>query len=77
MTGTELFALSFGAERVAAFAVKCLAVGGGFLVGYVLGGFVAYALDRWVFARKTPELAKKGIRVVAGVILGRPLTPAR
>ena len=59
--------LSGASERVAAFAIKCLAVGGGFLVGYFLGGAVAWALDRWVFAKKAPGQLKKAVSIVAGV----------
>jgi len=57
------------AERLAGFAIKCLAVGGGFLAGYLLGGLVAYALDRWVFNKKDPDLVKKSVRMVSGLVL--------
>ena len=56
-------------ERVATFVVKCLAVAGGFLVGYFLGGAVAWALDRWVFAQKAPEPLKKAVSLVAAIAL--------
>lgn len=56
-------------EKLATFAVKCLAVGGGFLVGYFLGAVVAWALDRWVFANKSPAQLKKIVSVVAGIAL--------
>ncbi len=55
-------------EKLAAFVVKCLAVGGGFLVGYFLGGVIAWALDRWLFAQKAPQL-KKAVSLVAGIAL--------
>ncbi len=61
--------VSGAGEKVATFVVKCLAVAGGFLVGYFLGGFVAWALDRWVFAQKAPDVAKKAISWVAAVAL--------
>lgn len=60
---------SGAADKIATFVVKCLAVAGGFLVGYFLGGVVAWALDRWVFAHKSPEPLKKAISMVAGVAL--------
>jgi hypothetical protein len=56
-----------GAERLAEYVVKGLAVGGGFLVGYLVGGLVVYALDRWVMSQKTPDGVKRAIRIVAGV----------
>lgn len=59
--------LGLGAEGATALVVKGLAVGGGFLVGYFLGAAVAWALDRWVFARKAPPQAKKAVAFVAGV----------
>src|SRR6478672_9259004 len=57
------------AERLAGFAIKCLAVGGGFLAGYLLGGAIAYALDRWVFSKKAPDLVKRSVRMVSGLVL--------
>jgi hypothetical protein len=54
-------------EKVAALAIKCLAVGGGFLAGYALGGAAAWALDKWVFAKKSPDALKKAFRLVTGV----------
>jgi hypothetical protein len=56
-------------EKLATFVVKCLAVAGGFLVGYFVGGAVAWALDRWVFAHKAPEPLKKAVSMVAAVAL--------
>jgi hypothetical protein len=61
--------LSGASERLAAFAVKCLAVAGGFLVGYFLGGVIAWALDRWVFAHKAPDPLKKAVSIVCGIAL--------
>jgi hypothetical protein len=56
-------------ERIAGFVIKCLAVGGGFLLGYFLGGVVAWALNRWVFAQKAPDQLKKIIALLAGIAL--------
>jgi hypothetical protein len=61
MTGLE--------EKVAAFAIKCLAVGGGFLVGYGLGGAVGWVFNKWVFAEKAPDVLKQTLKVVAGIAL--------
>lgn len=56
-------------ERLATYAVKCLAVAGGFLLGYWGGKGVAWALDRWVFAQKAPDLLKRAVSIAAGVAL--------
>lgn len=61
--------VSGASERIAAFAIKCLAVGGAFLAGYVLGGVVAFAVNKWVFAEKTPDVVKKAVRFLAGLAL--------
>jgi hypothetical protein len=56
-------------EKLAAFVVKCLAVGGGLLVGYFVGAAAAWALDRWVFAHKAPAQLKKAVSLVCGLAL--------
>jgi hypothetical protein len=61
--------VSGASDRVAAFVVKCLAVAGGFLVGYFLGGVTAWALDRWVFAQKASAPVKKAVSWVFAVAL--------
>jgi hypothetical protein len=61
--------VSGASDKIAAFVVKCLAVGGGFLVGYFLGGVIAWALDRWVFAQKAPAPVKKAVSWVAAIAL--------
>jgi hypothetical protein len=60
---------SVAGERLATLAVKCLAVGGGLLVGYFLGAVIAWALDRWLFAEKAPAQLKKLVSYVAGLAL--------
>lgn len=57
------------ADTIARFGLNCLAVGGGFLVGYFIGGATTWALDRWVFAQKAPDFLKKSIRIVSGIAL--------
>jgi hypothetical protein len=61
--------VSGASDKIAAFVVKCLAVAGGFLVGYFLGGVIAWALDRWVFAQKAPAPVKKAVSWIAAVAL--------
>lgn len=56
-------------EKVAAYVIKGLAVAGAFLIGYFLGKVVAWALDRWVLANKSPDQLKKAISLLAGVAL--------
>ncbi len=63
------FAAFPGSEQIAAFAVKCLAVAGGFLAGYVIGGMGAWALDKWALAKKSPDVLKKTISFLTGVAL--------
>ena len=58
-----------GSEQIAAFAVKCLAVAGGFLAGYVIGGMGAWALDKWALAKKSPDVLKKTISFLCAVAL--------
>lgn len=65
-----LFGLvNLSAERVAQFVVNVLAVGGGFLAGFVLTGFVVWLLDRWLLAGKSPPQLKRAARVVGGLLL--------
>ncbi|MCS6865722.1 MAG: hypothetical protein RMJ56_01910 [Gemmataceae bacterium] len=54
-------------NRVVMLVFKCLAVGGGFLVGYLLGYGLAWALNRWVFAYKAPGQLKSACAILAGV----------
>jgi hypothetical protein len=65
-----LFAFESGmTERIVAIASKCLAVGGGFLLGYCLGIVVVWGLDRWLFARKTPDVVKRVCKNLLGLIV--------
>ena len=58
-----------GSEQLAAFGVKCLAVAGGFLAGYVLGGIGTWALDKWVLGKKSPDVLKKTASIFTGIAL--------
>lgn len=60
---------SDASNKLAEYVIKGLAVGGGFLVGYFLGGAVAWALDRWVFAHKAPPVLKRACALLSGVVL--------
>jgi hypothetical protein len=67
----EVFAfVGFDTDRVVRFALNLLAVGGGFLVGHVLTGVIAWALDRWITGGKTPQGVHRVARTVGGVALG-------
>ncbi len=61
--------LFFGlsAEKITMFAVKCLAVGGAFLLGYLFAGGVAALLDRGLFRRRTPPGVKKVAKLLGGL----------
>ncbi len=56
-------------DKIAALAVKCLAVAGGYLAGYILGGIIAWAADKWALRQKTPDFIKKAIQVLLGIAL--------
>lgn len=57
----------FSAEGIAAFAVKCLAVAGAFVVGYALIGLIVFALDRWLAGGKTNKGFKRVLRMLGGL----------
>jgi hypothetical protein len=61
--------LTGAGDKLAALVVKCLAVVGGYLVGYILGATIAWALDRWAFGHKTPDPLKKAVAIVCGIAL--------
>jgi len=66
----EVFAfIGFDTDRVVRFALNLLAVGGGFLVGHVLTGVIAWALDRWITGGKTPQGVHRVARMVGGAAL--------
>ena len=59
--------LGFDPDRIAAMAMNALAVGGGFLVGYLLTALAAYFLDRWLTGGKSPVGLHKTVRAIGGV----------
>lgn len=56
-----------GGNWLEEFALGCLAVAGGYLAGYVGGGFAGWALDRWAFKKPSPEPVRKLVRIVCGI----------
>src|SRR5918995_1979240 len=66
----EAFAfVGFDTDRVVRFGLNLLAVGGGFLIGHVLTGVIAWALDRWITGGKTPQGVHRVARVFGGIAL--------
>ncbi len=65
---TILFAL-FDSEKIAAFGRNCLTVVGAFIAGYIVGAIASWAADKWLFARRSPDAAKKAISVIVGFII--------
>lgn len=65
-----LFAIvGFNPERFAQLIVNVLAIGGGFLVGQILTGLVAWLLDRWLTGGRSPIGLHRTIRYIGGVTL--------
>ncbi len=65
---TTLLAFLFvNPEHVTALLMNFLAVGGGFLAGFVLMGLAAYFLDRWLTGGKSPDGLHKVLRMIGGV----------
>lgn len=58
-----------GPENVQRFATNCLAVAGAFVAGYLLGAIGGWAVDKWLFAKRSPDAAKKAISVFCGILL--------
>lgn len=60
-------ALGFHPDRIAAMVVNALAVGGGFLAGFVLTGIAAHYLDKWLARGQSPAGLHRAVRYVGGV----------
>lgn len=56
-------------KSVQQFVHNCLLVAGAFLVGYILGGVIGWALGKWAFKQKDPNTLKQVGRPVGGIIL--------
>ena len=66
----SLFAFLDDAQKsIEQFIHNCLLVAGAFLVGYVLGGVIGWALGKWVFKQKSPTTLKQVGRPIGGLIL--------
>lgn len=64
---TLLAFLTVNPERIAAFVMNVLAVGGGFLAGFALTALATYFADRWLTGGKSPAGFHKVIRMIGGV----------
>jgi amino acid transporter len=67
---TPVFAfLDDARQSVIQFVHNCLLVAGAFLVGYILGGVIGWALGKYALKQKSPETLKQIGRPAGGVIL--------
>ena len=67
---TSLFAILEGAqEALTELVTGLLMVAGGFLVGYVLGGVVAWSAGRWAFKQKDTQIFQRLGRPIGGVLM--------
>ena len=64
---TTFAVLGFNPDRIAAMVLNALAVGGGFLAGYVVTWFAAYYLDKWLAASRSPVTLLKALRMLGGI----------
>ena len=65
-----LFALLDAAKQsVMQFVHNCLLVAGAFLVGYILGGVIGWALGKWALKQKSPQTLKQLGRPIGGILL--------
>ena len=65
----SIFAAFPGPENVQRFATNCLAVAGAFVAGYLIGAVGGWAVDKWIFAKRSPDAAKKALSVLCGILL--------
>lgn len=61
--------IGLDSTKAAQYLVNGLAVGGGFLAGYLLTWFGANLLDRWMTAGKTPRGVHMTARVLGGLLV--------
>jgi hypothetical protein len=59
----------FSPENLEAFVRNCLLVLGGFMLGYLAGGLIGYAFNRYVAKGKAPEELNKLLRLICGLIV--------
>jgi hypothetical protein len=58
-----------GSEAWTRFAINCCAVVGGFIAGWLIGAIGGWAVDKWMFAKRSPAAAKKAINILCGLLL--------
>ena len=56
-------------QSIMQFVHNCLLVAGAFLVGYILGGLIGWALGKWALKQESPQTLKQMGRPVGGLIL--------
>src|SRR3954451_21866986 len=56
-------------KSIQQFVHNCLLVAGAFLVGYILGGILGWALGKWAFKQKSPDTLKRVGRPIGGIVL--------
>jgi hypothetical protein len=67
---TPLFAfLDDAKQSIMQFVNNCLLVAGAFLVGYILGGLIGWALGKWALKQKSPDTLKQIGRPLGGILL--------
>ena len=65
-----LFAFLENAQNaVVEFVRNCLLVAGAFLVGYILGGVIGWAVSKYALKRQSTEIYSRAGRLVGGVLL--------
>lgn len=56
-------------QSVVQFVHNCLLVAGAFLVGYILGGLIGWAIGKWALKQESSETLKRVGRPAGGIIL--------
>jgi|GEM_PF-1738285 hypothetical protein len=68
-TWTVIALLGFNPERFAQLIVNLLAVGGGFLFGFLLSGLFLWLFDRWLFGGRLPDAFYRAWKTVGGIAM--------
>ncbi len=69
MTATLFGFMSDAKEAISEFINGCLLIAGGFLVGYLLGGVIGWALGKYALRQQEPDTLKRIGRPVGGILL--------